>query len=112
MCTVEKPFLFLQAGRSVPLLFFSILAFIVIMTVLANKLDGRHPEDLGYTIDGLGDVGGDYIHRLYPAEALRSTVRRREIAEQGADAHAAAKRAPQRVLDLEDQRKAVHGVDV
>jgi phosphoglycerate dehydrogenase-like enzyme len=44
-------------------------------TVLANKLDGRHPEDLGYYIDGLGDVGGDYTHRLYPAEALRSMAR-------------------------------------
>jgi phosphoglycerate dehydrogenase-like enzyme len=43
--------------------------------VLANKLDGRHPEDLGYTMDGLGDVGGDYVHRLYPAEALRSMAR-------------------------------------
>ena len=44
-------------------------------TVLANKLDGRHPEDPGYTIDGMGDVGGDYIHRLYPSEALRSMAR-------------------------------------
>jgi phosphoglycerate dehydrogenase-like enzyme len=43
--------------------------------VLANKLDGRHPEDTGYTIDGLGDVSGDYIHRLYPSEALRSMAR-------------------------------------
>jgi phosphoglycerate dehydrogenase-like enzyme len=40
--------------------------------VLANKLDGRHPEDPGYTIEGFGDVNGDYIHRLYPSEALRS----------------------------------------
>jgi len=43
--------------------------------VLASKLDGRHPEDLGYTIEGLGDVGGDYLRRLYPAEALRSMAR-------------------------------------
>ena len=43
--------------------------------VLANKLDGRHPEDPGYTIDGLGDVGGDYIQRLYPSEALRSMAK-------------------------------------
>jgi phosphoglycerate dehydrogenase-like enzyme len=43
--------------------------------VLANKLDGRHPEDPGYYIDGLGDVDGDYVHRLYPAEALRSMAR-------------------------------------
>ena len=43
--------------------------------VLANKLDGRHPEDPGYTMDGLGDVEGDYIHRLYPSEALRSMAR-------------------------------------
>jgi phosphoglycerate dehydrogenase-like enzyme len=43
--------------------------------VLANKLHGRHPEDQGYTVEGQGDVGGDYIHRLYPAEALRSMAR-------------------------------------
>jgi phosphoglycerate dehydrogenase-like enzyme len=43
--------------------------------VLATKLDGRHPEDAGYTVDGLGDVDGDYVHRLYPAEALRSMTR-------------------------------------
>ena len=35
-----------------------------------------------------------------------------EIAEEGPDAHAAAKRAQQRVLDLQDQREAVHGEDV
>lgn len=43
--------------------------------VLANKLDGRHPEDQGYMIEGLGDAEGDFVHRLYPAEALRSMAR-------------------------------------
>ncbi len=44
-------------------------------TILANKFDARHPEDQGYIMEGLGDAGGDYIHRLYPAEALRSMAR-------------------------------------
>lgn len=38
MCSVEKPLMFIQKGRSVPILFFSILGFILIMTVIANKL--------------------------------------------------------------------------
>jgi phosphoglycerate dehydrogenase-like enzyme len=41
-------------------------------TILANKYDARHPEDPGYIMEGLGDAAGDYVHRLYPAEALRS----------------------------------------
>lgn len=43
--------------------------------VLASKLDARHPEDRGYFIEGLGDASGDFLHRLYPAEALRSMAR-------------------------------------
>ncbi|MBN1995910.1 4Fe-4S binding protein [candidate division KSB1 bacterium] len=38
MCVVEKPFLFVQRGYAVPMLFFSIFTFIVILTVLGNKL--------------------------------------------------------------------------
>jgi phosphoglycerate dehydrogenase-like enzyme len=38
--------------------------------VLATKRDAMHPEDPGYTIDGQGDPAGDFVHRLYPAEAL------------------------------------------
>ncbi len=44
-------------------------------TVLAAKRDAMHPEDHGYSMPGLGDPGGDYIHRLYPAEALRSMAK-------------------------------------
>jgi phosphoglycerate dehydrogenase-like enzyme len=44
-------------------------------TVLAAKRDAMHPADPGYTMPGLGDPNGDYIHRLYPTEALRSMAR-------------------------------------
>lgn len=43
--------------------------------VLATKRDAMHPADDGYTIEGLGDPQGDFVHRLYPAEALRSMVK-------------------------------------
>ena len=43
--------------------------------VLASKLDAMHPEDPGYAMDGMGDPDGDYVHRLYPATALRSMAR-------------------------------------
>ncbi len=38
MCVVEKPFLFLQRGYNVPVLFISIFVFIVLLTVIGNKL--------------------------------------------------------------------------
>ncbi|HNW60625.1 MAG TPA: 4Fe-4S binding protein [bacterium] len=38
MCTIEKPLMFVQMGRSVPIVFFSILGFILLMTLVANKL--------------------------------------------------------------------------
>lgn len=38
MCTIEKSLIFMQMGRSVPIVFFSILAFILLMTLIANKL--------------------------------------------------------------------------
>jgi phosphoglycerate dehydrogenase-like enzyme len=44
-------------------------------TVLANKRDAMHPEDYDYIPAGLGDPGGDFVHRLYPAEALRGMVK-------------------------------------
>jgi phosphoglycerate dehydrogenase-like enzyme len=44
-------------------------------TVLATKRDAMHPEDTGYTPEGWGDPGGDYVHRLYPASALRSMLK-------------------------------------
>ena len=37
MCVVEKPFLFLNAGRSIPIVFFSIFLFVAILTILGNK---------------------------------------------------------------------------
>jgi phosphoglycerate dehydrogenase-like enzyme len=43
--------------------------------VLATKRDAMHPEDTGYSIDGQGDPTGDFVHRLYPAEAVRSMAK-------------------------------------
>lgn len=40
--------------------------------VFATKRDVKEPVDAGYTVDGFGDPQGDYVHRLYPAQALRS----------------------------------------
>jgi phosphoglycerate dehydrogenase-like enzyme len=44
-------------------------------TVLAAKRDAMHPEDFDYVPEGMGDPGGDYVHRIYPAEALRSMLK-------------------------------------
>jgi phosphoglycerate dehydrogenase-like enzyme len=43
--------------------------------VLATKQDAMHPEDPGYISDGLGDPQGEMVHRLYPAQALRSMIK-------------------------------------
>jgi phosphoglycerate dehydrogenase-like enzyme len=43
--------------------------------VLATKRDARNPLDHGYTVEGMGDPQGDYAHRIYPAQALRSMIR-------------------------------------
>lgn len=43
--------------------------------VLATKRDAMHPEDTDYTIEGLGDPGGDLAHRIYPPQALRSMLK-------------------------------------
>ena len=45
------------------------------VTVLATKRDIRHPEDTGYTLEGLGDPGGDLVNRLYPPQALCSLLK-------------------------------------
>lgn len=37
MCVIEKPFLFVNAGRSIPILFFSIFTFVAILTIISNK---------------------------------------------------------------------------
>lgn len=44
-------------------------------TVLATKRDARTPQDNGYALEGLGDSGGNLVHRLYPAEALKSMMK-------------------------------------
>jgi phosphoglycerate dehydrogenase-like enzyme len=43
--------------------------------VLATKRDVMHPEDPGYTVDGFGDPAGNFVQRLYPAEAIRSMAK-------------------------------------
>jgi phosphoglycerate dehydrogenase-like enzyme len=43
--------------------------------VLASKRDAMHPEDLGYTPQGMGDPLGDFFHRLYPGQALKSMLK-------------------------------------
>jgi phosphoglycerate dehydrogenase-like enzyme len=40
--------------------------------VLATKRDAMQPMDSGYTPEGFGDREADYVHRLYPAEAIKS----------------------------------------
>ena len=44
-------------------------------TVLATKNDAMHPGDNGYTPEGLGDPDGDLVHRLYPAQAIKSMAK-------------------------------------
>jgi phosphoglycerate dehydrogenase-like enzyme len=44
-------------------------------TVLATKFDAKQPADPGYRIEGSGDPIGDYVHRLYPAQALSSMMK-------------------------------------
>jgi phosphoglycerate dehydrogenase-like enzyme len=44
-------------------------------TVLATKNDAMHPSDSGYTPKGMGDPNGDLVHRLYPAQALKSMLK-------------------------------------
>ena len=44
-------------------------------TILATKRDVMKPDDAGYTVPGLGDVSGDFFHRLYPPQAVRSMMK-------------------------------------
>jgi phosphoglycerate dehydrogenase-like enzyme len=44
-------------------------------TVLATKRDPMHPEDQGYILEGGGDPQGDFVHRLYPVQAVRSMLK-------------------------------------
>lgn len=59
-----------SVGRQVARLLQPFGAFVV-----ATKRDAMHPEDLGYTSEGWGDPKGDFVHRLYPPEALRSMLK-------------------------------------
>jgi phosphoglycerate dehydrogenase-like enzyme len=43
--------------------------------VLATKRNAMNPKDTGYSPEGQGDPEGDFVRRLYPAEALRSMLK-------------------------------------
>jgi phosphoglycerate dehydrogenase-like enzyme len=43
--------------------------------VLAVKQDALQPVDSGYEPDGMGDIRGEYFHRLYPYQALHSMLK-------------------------------------
>jgi phosphoglycerate dehydrogenase-like enzyme len=43
--------------------------------VLATKRDVLHPEDTGYIQEGMGDANADFVHRMYPPQALRSMLK-------------------------------------
>lgn len=43
-------------------------------TILAAKRDAMHPEDQGYSPEGLGDPHGDFFTRLYPIEGLKGML--------------------------------------
>jgi phosphoglycerate dehydrogenase-like enzyme len=64
-----------SVGRQIAQLLFTFGA-----AVLATKRDVMHPEDTGYTPEGLGDPPGDLVHRLYPPQALRSMLRECDFA--------------------------------
>lgn len=48
--------------------------------VLATKFNAKQPADRGYRIDGSGDPQGDYVNRLYPAQALISMLKKCDFA--------------------------------
>lgn len=43
--------------------------------VLAAKRNAMKPDDEDYQEDGTGDPNGDFVHRLYPTQALRSMLK-------------------------------------
>ncbi len=43
--------------------------------VLAAKRDVMHPADDGYTLEGHGDPEGNFFHRLYPIQALKTMLK-------------------------------------
>lgn len=44
-------------------------------TVLATKGNAMKPEDNGYTSEGTGDPNGNLVHRLYPAQAIKTMLK-------------------------------------
>jgi phosphoglycerate dehydrogenase-like enzyme len=44
-------------------------------TVLATKYNAMQPADRDYTPEGMGDPEGDLVHRLYPAQAVKSMLK-------------------------------------
>lgn len=48
--------------------------------VLATKFDVKNPSDPGYRIEGSGDPQGDFVHRLYPAQAVNSMLKECDFA--------------------------------
>ena len=44
-------------------------------TVLAAKRDVMHPQDTGYSPEGIGDPEGNLFSRLYPIQALKSMLK-------------------------------------
>lgn len=45
------------------------------VTVLATKRNAKQPLDRDYTVEGQGDPQGNFVHRLYPSQALGSMLR-------------------------------------
>lgn len=43
--------------------------------ILATKRDAMQPEDHGYISEGRGDQDGNFVHRIYPTEALNSMLK-------------------------------------
>lgn len=43
--------------------------------ILTAKRDAMHPEDTGYTQEGIGDPGGDFFTRLYPIQAIKTMLK-------------------------------------
>jgi phosphoglycerate dehydrogenase-like enzyme len=43
--------------------------------ILAAKKDAMHPVDTGYSLEGHGDPDGNFFHRLYPIEAVKSMLK-------------------------------------
>jgi phosphoglycerate dehydrogenase-like enzyme len=45
------------------------------VTVLAAKYNAKQTQDYGYMLEGLGDPQGDFVHRIYPFQALESMLK-------------------------------------